>query len=104
MNIQELEEDLWKQTRNGRDEVYIKTQDLQELQGARIDKANNGRIFVKYSYVLQLIKDYKEKNKKKLFKESLKVDIQPEIVKNIINKMNTPEEIMKRKNEERWEK
>lgn len=104
MNIQELEDEMWKQVRNGRDEVYIKTQDLQELREVRVDTADNSRVFMKYSYVKQLIADYKEKNKKKLFRDSLKVEIQPEIVKNLIEKMDTAEQSMKIRNENQWEK
>ena len=33
MDIQRLEEEIWKQIRNGRDEVYLKIQDIQELKG-----------------------------------------------------------------------
>ena len=104
MNIQELENEIWMQTRNGRDEVYIKESDLQELQGARIEKGSNNRIFVKESYIRQLISDYKQRNKKKLFRDSLKVDVQPEIVKNLIEKMDIAEQSMKIRNEESWEK
>ena len=104
MNIQELENDIWKQIRNGRDEVYIKVQDLQELQGEEVDTADNSRVFISYNYAKNLIDQYKEKNKKKLFKDSLKVDVQPEIVKNLMEKMDIAEQSMKIRNEESWEK
>ena len=104
MNIQELENEIWKQTRNGRDEVYIKESDLQELQGIQVEAANDTRVFVNETYLRTLINAYKEKNKKKLFKDSLKVNVQPEIVKNIIEKMDTAEQNMKIRNEESWSK
>ena len=53
-------------------------------------------------YVQELIKKYKQNNKRKLFTESLKV--QPEIVKNLIEKMDTAERNMKIRNEESWTK
>lgn len=104
MDIQRLEEEIWKQIRNGRDEVYLKIQDIQELKGEEVDKTENRRIFLNVLYVQELINKYKQKNKKKLFRDSLKVDIQPEIVKNLIEKMDTAEQSMKIRNEESWEK
>ena len=104
MDIQRLEEEIWKQIRNGRDEVYLKIQDIQELKGEEVDLADDRRIFLNVVYVQELINKYKQRNKKKLFRDSLKVDVQPEIVKNIIEKMDTAEQNMKIRNEESWSK
>lgn len=104
MDIQRLEEEIWKQIRNGRDEVYLKIQDIQELKGEEVDTADDRRIFLNVVYVQELINKYKQRNKKKLFRDSLKVDVQPQIVKNLIEKMDTAERNMKIKNESQWEK
>ena len=104
MDLQQLEEDIWMQIRNGRDEVYLKIQDIQELKGEEVDLSDDRRIFLNVVYVRELINKYKQKNKKKLFRDSLKVDVQPEIVKNLIEKMDVAEQSMKSRNEESWEK
>lgn len=84
MNIQDLEEEMWKQVRNGRNEVYIKKQDLQELKGLIVDAEDDSRIFMNYNYVIQLIEKYKNRS----FRENLKVNIKPNIVKNLTQNSN----------------
>lgn len=104
MDIQRLEEEIWKQIRNGRDEVYLKIQDIQELKEEEVDTTDDRRIFLNVVYVQELINKYKQRNKKKSFRDSLKVDVQPKIVKNLIEKMDIAEQSMKSRNEESWEK
>ena len=68
MNIEEIKKEIRQQTRNGRQDIYLKVSDLKEL-GYDIDTEDE-RAFVNESILLPLIAQAEKKN----FKESLKVD------------------------------
>lgn len=79
MNILEkLDKEITQQTRNGRSELYISTDDLEALGMSKFE--TSGRVWIKIEYLKKLINRYKN------------------------NIENTPEQIMQRRNEESWEK
>lgn len=65
--IDKLENEIWQQTRNGRDTVYIEVDDLRKL-GYHIDSNKSGRVFIDLSILREYIKRYQ-------FKDNLRVDI-----------------------------
>lgn len=65
--IEKLENEIWEQTRNGRDRIYVEVEDLKKL-GCSTDENKTGRIYVDVNYLRAAIKRYK-------FKGDLKVDI-----------------------------
>lgn len=73
--LERLDKEIEQQTRNGRNEIYISTDDLEEL--GMTEFKNKGRVFIPLDKLNMLIDRYKD---------------------------NTPERIMQRKNEEVWEK
>ena len=76
MNILErLDKEITQQTRNGRTEIYVSTDDLEELGMSKFK--NKGRVYIPIEKLNILIDKYKD---------------------------NTPERIMQRKNEEVCEK
>ena len=68
--LERLEEEIWQQTRNGRDRIYVEVEDLKKL-GCNTDENKTGRIYVDLNYLRAAIKRYK-------FKGDLKVDVKPE--------------------------
>jgi biotin operon repressor len=65
--IEKIENEIYQQTRNGRDTIYIEVEDLREL-GIYIDEKKQGREFVDLKILQPALKRYK-------FRNSLKVDI-----------------------------
>jgi len=63
--IEKLEKEILQQTRNGRDTLYMETDDLREI-GIHIDENKQGRVYVDAQSVESALKRYK-------FKDSLKV-------------------------------
>ena len=76
--IEKLENEIWEQTRNGRDRIYVEVEDLKKL-GCSTDENKTGRIYVDVNYLRAAIKRYK-------FKGDLKVDVKPEITFNDLEK------------------
>ena len=68
--LEKLDKEITEQTRNGREDVYIDVDDLNEL-GYGIDPNKTGKVYVDLNYLRSAIKRYK-------FKGDLKVDIEPE--------------------------
>ena len=75
--LEKLDKEITEQTRNGRDMLYISTDDLEKLGMSEF--RTKGRAWIKVECLNKLIKRYK--------------DLQ-----------NEPEKIMQRRNEEAWEK
>ena len=67
--VEKIENEIFQQSRNGRDNMYIEVEDLKEL-GIYIDENKQGRAFVDKSTLQTALKRYK-------FKDTLKVDITP---------------------------
>lgn len=61
MNLEELEKNIEQQTRNGRQEIYMSTDDLREL-GLDLTP-NNRMVFVNIYRLNQLIEHYKYEQK-----------------------------------------
>ena len=76
--LEKLDKEITQQTRNGRTDIYISTDDLEKLGMSEF--RTKGRVWIKADKLNKLIKRYK--------------DLQD----------NEPERIMQRKNEEAWEK
>ena len=66
MDIEKLEDEISQQIRNGRDTVYLKIDDLNEL-GYDIQKKKEERTFISLASVRSMIKKYK-------FQQRIKVD------------------------------
>lgn len=94
--LEKLEDEIEQQTRNGRASIYVKTEDLKELGYKKVEEGKE-RQFVDYITLRGLMNRYE-------FRNGLKVDVQPEIIKNIIEKMDIAEQNMKIKNESQWDK
>jgi len=84
MNLQRLKKELEHQTRNGRTTVYVRLEDLKELE-ENLSKCLYGRdrINISASYLEELIDRYEQKHN---FKNSLKVD-----ASELQNKINNKE-------------
>lgn len=72
--IERLDRNIAHQTRNGRKEIYVSTDDLEELGMSPFER--KGMVFISLDKLNKLMERYE----------------------------NTPDKIMKRKNEESWEK
>lgn len=68
LDLANLKNEIRQQTRNGRQDLYLKVSDLEELGYDTNTVAE--RVFVNENEVLPLIREYE----KKAFKESLKAD------------------------------
>lgn len=77
MNINRIKKEIEHQTRNGRTDIYVSMEDLKELEeGASQTLYGKDRIYVPIDYLLELIDNYEENQKKTKtndFKNSLKV-------------------------------
>lgn len=61
MNLERIKKDLDHQTRNGRKNIYIKVDDLNELvQGAKKEVRGKGRIYINIQAINQLIDAYEQ--------------------------------------------
>ena len=94
--LEKLENEIEQQTRQGRASIYVETEDLKELGYKKIEEGKE-RQFVDYITLRGLMNRYE-------FRNGLKVDVQPEIVKNLIEKIDIAEQSMKSRNEESWSK
>ena len=64
--LKKLENEITQQTRNGRENIYVDVNDLNEL-GYKIDENKQGRVYVDLSTLRLYMNKYK-------FKNSLKVE------------------------------
>lgn len=64
--VEKIENEIYQQTRNGRDTIYIEVNDLREI-GIHIDENKQGREFVDLNILQSALKRYK-------FRNSLKVE------------------------------
>ena len=62
MNIKKLKQEIEEQTRNGKTQVYIRLEDLKELQPELAGSYGNERIFVEVGYLEELIEEYEKRN------------------------------------------
>ena len=58
--LEKLNKEISEQTRNGREELYISTDDLEELGMSGFK--NKGRVWIKEYQLKIIMKAYKEKN------------------------------------------
>lgn len=72
MNIKELKQDIENQTRNGRDKIYIRIRDLQELELLGSVPSEDKRQFVSVDYLQKLIYNY-ENNNSITYKNNMKL-------------------------------
>ena len=63
--LERLEQEISKQTRNGRTDVYIQVDDLNQL-GYKIDPNKTGRAYVDVTYLQLVLKNYKFRNQLKV--------------------------------------
>ena len=70
MNINRLKREIQDQTRNGRKEVYIKLEDIKQLEDFLAGNYGEHRIMIEADYISELIDEF-EKNR---FKRSLRAD------------------------------
>lgn len=82
MNIEKLKREIEHQTRNGRKNIYIKVDDLNELvQGAKQEVRGEERIYIGIEAMKKIVEAYEKntikENEKAVndFKERLKVDM-----------------------------
>ena len=78
MNIKKLKKEIEEQTRNGRKEVYVRLEDLKELVEGLEGTYGESRMMIEADYVEELIEEYEKRNS---FKNSLKVDVNTELVR-----------------------
>ena len=64
--LEKLEKEITEQTRNGREDVYIEVDDLNEL-GYKIDPNKTGRVYVDVTYLKIVIQRYK-------FKDTIRIE------------------------------
>ena len=94
--LEKIDKEIKEQTRNGRTDIYVSTEDLKELGYKHIQEGE--RQFINIAILENLIQRYK-------FKTNLKVE--PYMVQDMKKKINQgidPDEILQRKNDEVWEK
>lgn len=70
-NKQKLVDEITHQTRNGRQNLYLKVEDLKHLGLTGLENETAERIFISEKEVNKLLADYDRHH----FKESLKVDV-----------------------------
>lgn len=75
MNIEELKKEIEMQSRNGRNKIYIKKNDLRDLGMLVSGEYGSERMYIELSEIEDLIKSY-EKNP---FKASLRVPVSGEM-------------------------
>ena len=87
--LEKLEDEIEQQTRNGRAKIYVETKDLKELGYKKIEATE--RQFIDVITLMGLMRRYE-------FRQDLKIDVKP-----VENKVN-PDEVMRKRSEEQWEK
>lgn len=63
--LEKLDKEITEQTRNGREDVYIEVDDLNEL-GYRLDPNKKGRVYVDVGYLKIAMERYKFKGRLKV--------------------------------------
>lgn len=77
MSISTLKKEIEEQTRNGREEVYIKLEDLKLLDEHLAGNYGDKRMMINVDYIEELIAKYENKHS---FKNDLKVNVKPRVV------------------------
>lgn len=78
MDVMRLKKEIDHQTRNGRNNIYIKVSDIIDLiEGAKQTIRGEDRIYITIEAIQQLITAYEKEDAKAIneFKERLKVDM-----------------------------
>lgn len=77
--LEKLDKEITEQTRNGREDVYIDVDDLNEL-GYGIDPNKTGKVYVDVNYLRIVMKRYK-------FKDNLRVTTKEQTFKELENEI-----------------